>query len=170
MFRFTIRNLLCLTLAIALSLAVICAFPISSAAKQAQAREWVAQQGGHVTFSHNYDPKTKTYDHSAQLSVPPWLVAWFGVDMFDTVDGVILDNQPLDNLRLIVGFENLRTLGIFIEISADLDFTPLTELDSLEELDLQYTGIGGEQLRELRELLPKVRITIRDYGPRAAAD
>jgi hypothetical protein len=62
----------------------------------------------------------------------------------------------------MVGFENLRRLGIFIEISDDLDFTPLTELDTLEELHLQYTGIGQEQLRELCELLPNVRITIRD--------
>jgi hypothetical protein len=162
MFRFTIRDVLCLTLAVAISLGVICAIPISSAVKQAQAREWVAQQGGHVIFSRNYDPTTKTYDHAAQLSVPPWLAAWFGVDMFDTVDGVILDNQTLDNLRPMVGFENLRRLGIFIEISDDLDFTPLTELNRLEELDVQYTGIGEKQLRELRELLPEVRITIRE--------
>jgi len=162
MFRFTIRDVLWLTVVVALSLGVMCAFPISSAVKQAQAREWVAQQGGHVVFSHNYNPKTKTYDHAAQLSVPPWLVAWFGVDLFDTVDGVILDSQTLDNLRPLVGFENLRTFAIFIEISDDLDFTPLTELDRLEELDLQYTGIREEQLRELRELLPKVRITNRD--------
>lgn len=159
--QFSIRAFLILTAIIA----VVCAFPMSRAMKQASARKWVAQQRGHVTFSHKYDRQSRTYNHTAQLAVPSWLVAWFGIDLFDTVDNVILDNQTVDDLRPIVGFSNLRSLGIYIEIDKNLDFSPLAELNRLEILDLKYTDISEERFQRLRQLLPDVSVTTDNLKP-----
>lgn len=158
-FRFSIRSILVLT-AIA---SLFYAFPISRLVKQAAAWKWVAQQGGHVTFSHKFDRKPKSYDHTAQLIVSSWLVSLFGVDLFDWVEHVILDNQTVGDLGPITGFPRLRTLAISIEIDRDLDFSPLTGLKRLEVLDLQYTGICERRFRELRELLPNVSVTTDSF-------
>ena len=132
MLRFSIRTLLVVTAAIA----VLLASTVHRAKSQKRGRDWVALEGGHVTFSHKYDPATQSFDHTAKLSAPSWLIDLMGIDLFDSVDTVILDNQEVDDLEPIVDLRSLRSLAIFIETDPDLDFAPLVNLPNLEEVHL----------------------------------
>ncbi len=162
MMRYTIRSLLLATLIIASLLAIT----FDRARSQKRGREWVAEQNGHVTFSHKYDPTTRSYDHSAALLTPPWMVDLMGIDFFDSVDSVILDNQTVVELNSITDIRSLRTLAIVIEIDDDLDFSPLLKLRKLERLYLDYTGIDAQRLMRLRQLLPHVDVDSAEHPPR----
>ncbi len=141
-FRYSLRTLLILTTIVA----VISAMPIRQAYEQRKAREWVAGQGGHITFAHKYNATTQTYDHQAELKVPEFLVSLFGTDFFDSVSGVTLDNQMIHDLQPLTNLSGLRTLAIMTAIEDTLDFSPLAELSSLEELILGYTNISEKRL------------------------
>jgi len=158
-FRYSLRALLILTTIVA----VISAMPIRQAYEQRKAREWVAGQGGHIIFAHEYNATTQTSDHQAELKVPEFLVSLLGIDFFASVDGVILDNQLLYDLQPLTGLSDLRHLGIFIDIDDDLDFSPLAKLGSLEALTLGYTNISEKRLENIRKLLPDVEVRI--YTP-----
>ena len=155
-FRYSLRTLLILTTLVA----VISAMPIRQAYEQRKAREWVAGQGGHITFAHKYNATTQTYDHQAELKVPAFLVSLFGIDCFDSVIGVILDNQIVHDLQPLANLSDLQTLFINIEIDDALDFSPLAKLNSLEHLTLGYTNITAERLEKVRKLLPGVTVTL----------
>jgi hypothetical protein len=148
--RFSLRTLMLVTAA----LAVLCAIPMRRASLQHRSRAWVCGEGGHVTFAHKWNPESSSYDHDAELPVPAWLVNLFGIDLFDSVNAVILDNQVVDDLTPLTNFPDLRSLAILIEIDEKLDFSPLAKLGGLEELHLDYTGISAERLAKLRALLP----------------
>lgn len=152
--RFSLRTLLVVTTVVALFLA----FPFRRAVEQERGRDWVASQNGHVTFSHKYNPITDEWDHKAKLSAPDWLIDTFGIDLFDSVDSVILDNKELEDLSLITDLQSLRSLAIFIEIDDELSFAPLASLPKLRHLSLAYTNISLERLAKLRALLPHVRV------------
>lgn len=152
--RFSIRTLLIVTAVVA----VILAFPFRRAVEQQRGRDWVASQNGHVTFSHKYNPITDEWDHKATPYAPDWLIDTFGIDFFDSVDSVILDNKVVDDLSPITDLQSLRSLAIFIEIDDKLSFAPLTELPELRLLTLAYTNISAERLAKLRALLPHVRV------------
>jgi hypothetical protein len=152
--RFSLRTLLVL-----ISLfVVICGMQVHQARKQGAARKWVAEQGGHITFAHKYNSRTQSYDRRTELAIPDWLVTVFGIDLFDSVDAVILDNKTVSDLRPLTDLPKLRSLAIFIDIDDELDFSPLAELGNLEEVVLGYTGITDVRLRELQNLLPQVHI------------
>ena len=161
-FRYSLRTLLILTTIVA----VISALPIRQAYEQRKAREWIAGQGGHInfghiTFAHKYNATTQTYDHQAELKVPEFLVSLFGIDVFDSVIGVILDREIVHDLQPLANLSDLRSLAIMIEIDDALDFSPLAKLNSLESLTLGYTNITPKRLEKVRKLLPGVRV--REY-------
>ena len=159
--RFSLRTLL---IAMAI-LAVFMALPIRRAIVQKRGREWVASQNGHVSFSHKYDASTDQWDHDASLTAPDWLIDTLGIDFFDTVDTVILDNMEVKDLSPISDLQGLRQLAIIIEIDDNLDFTPLTGLPNLRHLHLDYTDIDAERLAKLRNLLPNVRVDATNHPP-----
>ena len=75
----------------------------------------MARERGHLTLSQKYDSVTRSFDHHAELSVPSWLLDLVGVDFFDTVNTVILDNQEVDDLDPIIDLRSLRSFAIMIE-------------------------------------------------------
>jgi hypothetical protein len=159
--RFSLRTLLIATAV----LAVLLALPIRRAIVQKRGREWVASQNGHVSFSYKYDASTDQWDHDASLPAPDWLIDTLGIDFFDTVDTVILDNMEVKDLSPITDLQGLRQLAIIIEIDDNLDFTPLAELPNLRHLHLDYTDIDAERLAKLRDLLPNVRVDATNHPP-----
>ncbi|MGV3483788.1 MAG: hypothetical protein ACO1RT_05175 [Planctomycetaceae bacterium] len=162
MTRFSLRTLLFATAIVA----VILAMPIRRAITQKRGRDWVATQKGHVTFSHQYDPSTDQYDRKATLRAPAWLIDTVGVDFFDSVDTVVLDNTMVHDLSPLTDLRELRYLAIIIEIDEKLDFAPLADLPKLRHLYLEsYTNIDAERLSKLRRLLPYVRVEATNHPP-----
>ena len=161
MLRYSLRTLLVGTAIIA----ILLANSVNRAKSQKRGRDWVALECGHVSFAHSYDRATRTYDHSAKLWTPSWLVDLLGVDFFDSVDAVILDNQEVDDLEPITDLQSLRSFAIMIEITDDLDFAPRARLPDLEEVHLDYTNISAERLAGLRRLLPRARVTAANHPP-----
>lgn len=161
--RFSLRTLLIATAMIA----VLMALPIRRAIEQKRGRDWVASQNGHVTLSVSsyYNDVTDQWADSDSLLAPRWLVDALGIDFFDTVDGVVLDNMEIKDLSPITDLRNLRQLAIIIEIDDQLDFSPLAELPKLRHLHLDYTHISAERLAKLRELLPGVRVDATNHPP-----
>lgn len=158
--RFSLRSLLVLTAIIAVLLAI----PFRRAKEQQRARQWVASQKGHISFAYEYDPTTDQFNRNAKPAVPEWLIDRFGIDLFVSVDTVILDNTYLEDLTAISGLRDLRSLAIIIEIHDDLDFEPLAELPKLRHLHLDYTGITAERLAKLRKLIPHVRVDAMNHS------
>ncbi len=152
--RFSLRTLILLTAATA----VLFAVPIRQALTQKRGRDWVVSQNGHVSFSYKYDANNEQWLHNATLPYPGWLIDAIGIDFFTSVDTVVLDNKEVVDLSPLVDLNDLRCLGIYIEIKQGLDFSPLSKLPHLEALHLDYTGISSEELDNLRELLPGVRV------------
>ena len=159
--RYSLRTLL-IGMAV---VAVLCVLPIRRAMVQKRGRDWVASQNGHVSFSHQYNAETKEWDHDATLPLPDWMVTLFGIDFFDTVDSVILDNTEVKDLLPIRDLQGLRTLAIFIEVDDQLDFSPLARLPRLRHIYLNYTGISAERLAQLRDLLPHVHVHSANHTP-----
>ena len=159
MLRFSIRTLLVLTAGIA----VLLASTTNRARSQKRGRDWVAGEGGYVILSHKYDPATRSYDHSAELCTPSWLINLLGIDYFDSVDCVVLDNQEVDDLEPMTDLRSLRSLAIIIEIDADLNLAPLAKLRNLEEVYLDYTDISADRLARLRQMLPGVRVDATNH-------
>ncbi|QEF99227.1 hypothetical protein Mal15_32890 [Stieleria maiorica] len=141
------------------------AFPIRRAIDQKRGREWVASQSGHVSFSCKYNALTNEWDHNASPNAPGWLIDAVGIDFFDTVDTVVLDNMEVTDLSPITDLYSLRQLAIHIEIDDKLNFAPLAELPNLELVYLDYTDISAERLAELRDLLPNVRVDATNHPP-----
>ncbi|MDG1512394.1 MAG: hypothetical protein P8R31_11900 [Mariniblastus sp.] len=158
-FQLSLRFLFVLTAVFALMLAP----PIQRSLLQKRGRAWVESQNGHVTFAHKYDAASGVYKHDSQFPAPSWLVGIFGVDFFDSVDAVVLDNMEVVDLSPLTNFRELRSLGIMIEIDDKLDFRPLAELKKLENLHLAYTDISAERLGEIRELLDWVTVTAANH-------
>lgn len=159
--RFSLRSLLIATAIIA----VLFALPMRRAILQKRGREWVASQRGHVTFAHKYVASRDAYDHDASPAAPDWIVRMLGIDLFDSVDTVILDNTYLDDLEPITDLRDLRKLAIIIEIDDSLSFEPLAELPKLRHLHLDYTHISAKRLAALRTLLPNVRVDAMNHPP-----
>jgi hypothetical protein len=159
--RFSLRTLLIATAVVA----VLMALPLRRAVVQKRGRDWVASQKGHVSFSHKYNAKTDEWNHDATLRTPDWMIAALGIDFFDTVHGVILDNTEVRDLSPITDLQSLRTLAIIIEIDDNLDFSPLADLPKLRHLHLDYTRITAERLTKLRALLPNVRVEATNHPP-----
>lgn len=159
--RFSLRTLLIATAVIA----VLMALPVRRAVEQKRGRDWVASQNGHVTLSVSsyYNDVTGQWADIDSLLVPQWLVDALGIDFFDTVDAVVLDNMEVNDLSPIADLRNLRQLAIIIEIDDKLDFTPLAELPKLRQLHLDYTDISAERLAKLRALLPNVRVDATNH-------
>ncbi|MGI9441038.1 MAG: hypothetical protein ACR2N1_01155 [Rubripirellula sp.] len=152
--RFSLRTLMLLTAGVA----VLCALPVRRAYTQKRGRDWVVSQNGHITFSYKYDAAKQQWVHDATLPYPNWLIDALGIDFFTSVDTVVLDNKEVVDLSPITDLQNLRCLGIYIEIKNDLDFTPLSQLPHLRSLHLDYTGISSAELERLRVLLPSVDV------------
>ena len=159
--RFSIRLILLVTAMIAVCFAI----PFRKAKRQKRGREWVASQNGHVTFAHKFDRLSNSYQHDAELGIPDWCIRVFGIDLFDSVDTVVLDNMMVEDLTPITDLEDLRSLAIIIEIDDKLDFRPLQSLGALEHLHLDYTDISAERLAFVRELLPNVRVEATNHPP-----
>ncbi|QDT03063.1 hypothetical protein K227x_14420 [Rubripirellula lacrimiformis] len=159
--RFSLRTLLITTAVIA----VLLALPTRRAIFQKRGRAWVASQNGHVSFSYKYNALTDQWDHNAALPAPEWLINTLGIDFFDTVDTVVLDNMTVKDLSPITNLQNLRQLAVYIDIDDSLDFSPLAELPKLELVYLDYTGIRAARLAKLRELLPDVRVDATNHPP-----
>ena len=159
--RFSLRTLLIATTVIAALMAI----PIRRAIEQKRGREWVASQNGHVYFSHKYNALMDQWDHHASPPVPAWLVDALGIDIFDTVDTVVLDNMEVKDLSPITDLQSLREFAIYIEIDDKLDFAPLAELRKLQVVYLDYTDISAERLAKLRSLLPNVRVEATNHPP-----
>jgi hypothetical protein len=119
----------------------------------------------HLSVSRNYNHFTEQWTDSDSLSAPQWLVDTLGIDFFDTVDSITLDNMEVQDLSPITDLHDLRRLNIIIEIDDQLDFSPLAELPKLRHLHLDYTNISGERLANLRELLPHVRVDATNHPP-----
>ena len=161
--RFSLRTLLIATAVIALLMAL----PIRRAIEQKRGRDWVASQNGHVTMSVSsyYNQVTRQWADSDSLPAPQWIVDALGIDFFDTVKTVTLDNMEVKDLSPITDLRDLRGLNIIIEIDDQLDFSPLAELPKLRHLHLDYTNISAERLAKLRELLPNVRVDATNHPP-----
>jgi hypothetical protein len=161
--RFSLRTLLIATALIAL----VMALPVRRAIEQKRGRDWVASQNGRVTLSVSsyYNEVTDQWADSDSLLAPQWLVNALGIDFFDTVEAVILDNMEVKDLSPITDLRNLQRLAIIIEIDEQLDFSPLAELPKLRHLYLDYTNISAERLAKLRELLPMVRVDATNHPP-----
>lgn len=161
--RFSIRTLLIATTVLALLMVV----PIRRAIEQKRGRDWVDSQNGHVILSCSgyYNDVTDQWDDSDSLLAPEWFVEVLGIDFFDTVDTVVLDNMVVKDLSPITDLRSLRQLAIIIEIDDQLDFSPLAELPKLRHLHLDYTNISAERLAKLRERLPTVRVEATNHPP-----
>ena len=143
--------------------AILLAMPIQRSLMQKRGRAWVESQNGRVSFAHKYDESAGEYRHDSEFRAPGWLVDGFGVDLFDSVDTVVLDNKTVVDLSPLTNFRQLRSLGIMIEIDDELDFRPLVKLKNLESLHLAYTDISAERLVEIRELLDWVTVTAANH-------
>lgn len=139
--------------------AILLAMPIQRSLMQKRGRAWVESQNGRVSFSHKYDNASGGYIHDSEFPAPDWLVGIFGIDFFDSVDTVVLDNKTVVDLSPLTNFRKLRSLGIMIEIDDNLDFRPLVKLKKLESLHFAYADISAERLVEIRELLDWVTVT-----------
>jgi hypothetical protein len=102
--RFSLRTLF-YTMAV---VAVIMALPLRRAVVQKRGRDWVATQKGRVTFSHKYNAATDKWDNRSTLLAPDWLVRALGIDFFDSVDTVVLDNSEVKDLSPITDLQSLR--------------------------------------------------------------
>jgi hypothetical protein len=91
--------------------AVIMALPLRRAVVQRLGRDWVATQKGRVTFSHKYNAATDKWDNRSTLLAPDWLVRALGIDFFDSVDTVVLDNSEVKDLSPITDLQSLRYLA-----------------------------------------------------------
>lgn len=143
--------------------AILLAMPIQRSLMQKRGRAWVESQNGRVSFAHKYDESAGEYRHDSEFPAPSWLVDVFGVDLFDSVDTVVLDNKTVVDLSPLTNFRQLRSLGIMIEIDDELDFRPLVKLKNLESLHLAYSDISAERLVEIRELLDWVTVTAANH-------
>ena len=143
--------------------AILLAMPIQRSLMQKRGRAWVESQNGRVSFAHKYDESAGEYWHDSEFPAPSWLVDVFGVDLFDSVDTVVLDNKTVVDLSPLTNFRQLRSLGIMIEIDDELDFRPLVKLKILESLPLAYSDISAERLVEIRELLDWVTVTAANH-------
>jgi len=166
MFRFSLRTLLILTLLFA----VLLALPTRRAITQKRGRDWVAAQGGYVTFAHQYDRVSGEYDQDAELQAPAWLIDLLGIDFFDSVHTVVLDNTMVADLQPIADLRDLRRLAIIIEIDDQLDFAPLADLPRLRDLHLDYTQISAQRLASVRAQLPQVRVDATNHPPPEAVE
>jgi hypothetical protein len=150
--RFTIRTLAIVTFLVALSLAL----PFRKARMQREGREWVVTQRGHISFQYDANRPTGRY---AIPCVPDFLVDWLGVDMFNSVRGVCLDCETIEDFGPLSKLTRLESLGINIEMVDDIDFSPLMALPRLKEIHFtQWSGLTREQFTELSKLMPHVKI------------
>jgi hypothetical protein len=92
-------------------------------------------------------------------SDPGLLVGLLGIDLFNPVCGVTLDCEELADLTPITQLSSLETLEINIYMASNIDLSPLGDLPRLQELHFtRWSGIDRERLDELREMLPNVKI------------
>ena len=153
--RFSIRTLLIATTIVA----IVLGFPIQGAIRQRQGREWVAAQRGRVSFRHNYSQEYRgkvinTGSHLIGLGI-----AIFGIDLFDTVTGVVFDCDTLVDLAPIRCMPSLRIIVINIDMAEEIDFSPLTKLSDLQEVHFtKWSNLTLQQLIEIESLLPNVNI------------
>jgi hypothetical protein len=117
---------------------------------------WVKQQKGHLI----YDFELLRADGSYLSSEPDWLRDWLGIDFFSSVHGVILDNQELTDLTPLTKLKELRSLAIMINILPGTSLRPITELQYLEELTLDYTRIDREELARIGRELPDCEVIV----------
>ncbi len=83
-----------------------------------------------MSVSSYYNQVTRQWANSDSLPAPQWIVDALGIDFFDTVKTVTLDNVEVKDLSPITDLRGLRGLNIIIEIDDQLDFSPLAELPS----------------------------------------
>lgn len=150
--RFSIRSLFVLTLVVAIVLAI----PFGQAAKQKIGREWVGSQRGHVFFEGGYDGQSSQH----VPYVPQFVVQLIGVDLFSPVRAVLFDCDELVDLKPIENMPSLYSIEINIEMDDAIDFSPLAKLPNLRVLHFtKWSGVSAEQLVEIRDLLPRVKVT-----------
>ncbi len=155
--RFSIRTLLIVTALVAVAVAL----PIRRAILQHYGREWVAAQRGHVGFKHNYESKHPALRKKADSSraFMRYLIAVFGVDLFDKVTSVVFDCDELVDLAPLRNLPWVETIMINIDMADEIDFSPLAEMPRLREIHFtKWSNLTEKKLIEVRDLLPHVEI------------
>lgn len=130
--------------------------PVRRAYLQKQGREWVAKQRGHVAFKYTPDSSTGSFGIP---HVPDSLVRVLGVDLFNTVQGVALDCETVTTFEPMTGLQSLESLAILIDMSEEIDFSPLMKIPNLREVYFsEWSGLTYDQLNEVQSILPHVKI------------
>ncbi|MEQ1904502.1 MAG: hypothetical protein ABL888_09980 [Pirellulaceae bacterium] len=161
--RFSIRTLLIVTTITA----IVLALPIRGAIRQRQGREWVAAQRGRVSFQHNYGQNFRGENIKAGSNLIGLGIAIFGIDLFDTVTGIVFDCDTLVDLAPLRYLPSVRVIGINIDMADEIDFSPLTKLPELEEIHFtKWTNLNEQQLDFLERLLPNVEIISESHPNR----
>ena len=92
------------------------------------------------------------------------LVQLLGVDLFNSVTGVIFDCDPIVDFEPVTDLRALRSIFVNIEMAEDIDFSPLADLGELKEVHFSaHSLITRQQFKSLKTLLPHVNVTAEMY-------
>jgi hypothetical protein len=153
--RYSIRYLLVATFVIALLIAI----PVQRAAKQRIGKAWVTAQRGQVIYAYRTESENNTKSSKPAMRVPSFVVNALGIDFFNPIRGVMLDCEEVTDLKPIENLQSLKDILINIEVSEDLDFSPLAKLPKLEAVLIsEHAGFSSQQIESLRRLIPKAKI------------
>lgn len=134
------------------------------AERQRACVQWVKQQNGHVTYYHEKPAADGSRPGKVTPPGPAWLRNSLGIDFFDDVYSVVLDNREIVDLSPLTRLHRLRHLGIFIDIGPDVELAPLGQLEQLESITLDYTNIDRRQLEALKARLPNCQVIVGNHA------
>ena len=125
--RFSLRTLLVCMLIVCVTLGTL-GWKVQRAKKQRAAVAWVQKLGGEVIYNY-----VKGEAKSVQPG-PKWLRELLGVDFFDEVVYVVIQNEQLSDVTPLAGLPSLTRLNL--KDTQVKDVTPLARLMSLTHLNL----------------------------------
>lgn len=154
-FRFTIRFLLALTVAVAVPCSCLrwMATDLRKARGQMKAVEVIEKAGGRVT----YDFQCDRLDPGAQPPQPPWLRKLLGDDFFLNVTEVRagesgFDDAGLERLEELLQLHVLDLRDTKVTSAGLEELTGLSQLQRLNLVSTQVTDTGLEHLKALTQV------------------
>ena len=170
--RFRLKTFLLVVVVLAAGLS----WYASRAIRQKAAVDWVENNGGHVTYSYEFD-----YETSVRLrcrvtkeASPPgfgWPLQALGIDFFDSVAAVEFVDSGITNASPLVAFSKLKCLELIdteLQQCDEIESMPILEILVLTDLPIDSLSfvLATPQLKVV-----DIRATnIRDLSPLMSLD
>jgi Leucine-rich repeat (LRR) protein len=131
------------------------AWHVSKARKQQKAVAWVREMSGTVLYAYEVDENGALLNNP-QLPGPARLIDLLGIDFFDHVQSIRLQNARIDDFSRLHGMTYARQLNLaYTDVS---DLLPLTGMPNVRDLNLYGTEVTD--LSPLAGMTPLQRLCI----------